>query len=77
MAVERCVCHDVSFDEIRRALDVEGLDFAAIQRRTQCCTGCGMCEPYVRLVLETGRTRLPVLSPEEVASVMRRAREGH
>lgn len=73
MAVTRCVCHEVPFTEILRLSREEGLSFDDIRARTNCCTGCTMCEPYVRLALRTGETDLPVLTPEQTAEIMRSA----
>ncbi len=64
--VERCICKDVSFARIAE-LRAEGYGFEQTVERTGCCTGCGLCEPYVRLVLQTGNTVLPVLSPAQIA----------
>lgn len=61
MAVDRCVCTDQSFAELLRTARREGLDFDGLVARTGCCTGCGTCEPYIRLTLDTGRTVHPVL----------------
>lgn len=70
--VTRCICHDVSFAELLRIARHEHLNFDGLRFRTGCCTGCGTCEPYVRVALATGRTRLPVMSAEEVRRVLRR-----
>ena len=73
MAVMRCVCHNVTFLEIRRLHRAVGLGFDEICDRTGCCRGCTTCEPYVRLVLRTGETRFAPLSPVEEAAIMRSA----
>ncbi len=59
--VTRCVCHRVEFSEIKR-LAQSGLTIAQISAQTKCCTGCGLCRPYVYVVLTTGATSIPVLS---------------
>ena len=71
MGVERCECHQVSFAELLRLSREEGLDLEGLMERTGCCTGCTMCEPYVRLTLRTGETSHRVLSGPEVAEIMR------
>ncbi len=71
MAVDRCVCWDVPFEELRRLHEREGLDLDALSRRTGCCTGCGSCEPYVRLMLRTGRTRFPPMSARQLDAALR------
>lgn len=68
--VERCVCHDVPFERVRGLRD-QGLSLEQIVARTGCTTGCGMCAPYVRLVMRTGRTRFAVLPADEAARIMR------
>ena len=75
MSVDRCVCHDVTFAslrEIARGIDpragssqaddatVEEL-IRELRRKTGCTSGCGMCAPYIRLMLRTGRTRFAVM----------------
>lgn len=69
MAVNRCVCRNVSF---RNLLDLhvrEGLTLDQLMDRTGCCTGCTTCEPYVRLTLMTGETDHPVLSAREIGQI--------
>lgn len=73
MAVDRCVCHEVSFRELLSLHREQGLSFEELKLRTGCCTGCGTCEPYVRLTLETGRVVHPVLDGREVDAIMARA----
>lgn len=55
--VDRCVCSGRTFAEIKRVRDEGGLDFDALRRATGCCEGCALCEPYIRAMLSTGRTR--------------------
>ncbi|MFG0327570.1 MAG: hypothetical protein ACF8SC_09930 [Phycisphaerales bacterium JB037] len=80
MAVSRCVCHEVPFqtlavlaDELR-GWGVEPT-FELLSQRTRCGTGCGMCQPYIRLLLETGQTDFPVLGPVTLARMLREAQE--
>lgn len=75
MPVTRCICHDRSFDELKRLADAERLTIDQLKARTGCCTGCGMCEPYVRLMLSTGRTSFEVLSPAQAAAAMTHTNE--
>lgn len=71
MLVDRCICHDVTFAALRELHEREGCGLDALKDRTGCCTGCTMCEPYVKLMLKTGRTRFNVLTPHEVWTIMR------
>ncbi|MGP1273588.1 MAG: (2Fe-2S)-binding protein [Phycisphaerales bacterium] len=66
MPVDRCVCHAVPFTELTRLIDAGLRTVDELSERTACCTGCGMCEPYVRLVIATGRTSFPPLSPAAI-----------
>ena len=70
MAVDRCVCWDLTFAELRKIADAASLDFDGLVDRTGCCTGCTTCEPYVRRMLQTGETEMPVLSASEVRRAM-------
>lgn len=62
--VDRCVCHNVTLSRIRERIDEltsvgdvpEDLLLARLASEMKCTTGCGMCEPYVRLTIRTGRT---------------------
>ena len=59
--ITHCVCHDVSFARLRRyAEEHEDVDFETLRRRFGCGTGCGLCIPYVRAMLHTGRTAFEV-----------------
>ncbi len=74
MSVDRCVCHNVTFASLKalaqqidpRAAageaDADVVDRALreLRRVTGCTSGCGMCEPYIREMLRSGRTRFAV-----------------
>lgn len=69
-AVDRCVCHHVPFTLVKD-LHAKGLSLPQIVDQTQCGTGCGLCEPYLRLVCLTGYTRLPIMSPTRIEAAVR------
>ncbi len=71
MPVDRCVCHSVPFTELKKLADAGMRTIDELSERTACCTGCGMCEPYVRLMLRTGETSFPVLPPHEIERILR------
>ena len=53
--VDRCVCFDVSFAEIRNwAGDRECTTLSCVRDEFGCTDGCGLCRPFIRRVLETG-----------------------
>ena len=64
--VDRCVCRQVMFAELVRLHRETGAGFEELQRRTTCGTGCGMCVPYIKVALATGRVRLPVMGDEQL-----------
>ena len=71
MRVSRCSCYDVSFAELKGMLDREpGLTVQDLMQRTGCGGDCGMCVPYIRLMMETGETKLPVLTYEQFERLM-------
>jgi NAD(P)H-nitrite reductase large subunit len=70
--VNRCICHDAPFWAIA-ALAKQGKTFHEIQAATNCCRGCGTCEPYVRVVIKTGAVELPVLTATEQSAIMTEA----
>ena len=74
MSVNRCVCHDVKFSEILRLAREQGLSLEQIEFETGAGQGCGACRPYLPVVLASGRTQLPPLSKEELASVLKQLR---
>ncbi len=56
-SIDRCICHSRSFEEIREYADRHDIvSLEALQEEEYCSCGCGLCEPYVEKLLETGRT---------------------
>lgn len=70
MAVDRCICHKVRFATLLELSQRVGRDLDALSKETQCGTGCGMCVPYIQLMLATGRTSLPVMRPEDIKRIL-------
>ncbi len=57
MPVDRCICHQISFSEIKRISEERGLQSVEELRVEKVCsTNCKLCEPYIRKMLETGET---------------------
>jgi bacterioferritin-associated ferredoxin len=65
---------ELEFADLQRLARSMNMDFEALRAWSGCCTGCGTCEPYVRLMLETGATAFAVLSPRDAAEVLSRRR---
>ena len=57
MIVDRCVCHDVTYATLREYAERSGCGFEGLRRKFGCSTSCGMCRPYIKLMLETGQIR--------------------
>lgn len=62
MNVDRCVCFNLTFAQLKELARKESLDFEQLKERTQCCANCSMCEPYIRRMLSTGEVVFPLLS---------------
>lgn len=66
MAIDRCFCHKVPFTQLKQLIDNGvGDDIDELSRQTRCGTSCGICLPYIKLVIQTGQTSLPVLSTQQ------------
>ncbi len=73
MFVTRCICLDVPFTLLDRIVerehDVETESteaiFEALQKRTRCSSGCGMCKPYILHMIETGQTSFVPFPPNQ------------
>ena len=64
--VDRCVCYSITFEELKEIAAARGLgptDINKLAALTGACCGCGTCRPYVKLMLQTGKTRFPILPP--------------
>lgn len=70
MAVDRCYCLEVRFAHLQEIAEETGADFETLRDQTGCGNSCGLCIPYIRIMLKTGRTDLPVLSPGEAARIL-------
>ena len=68
--VDRCVCHEVTLRELKQIADRDGATLADLARRTGCTTSCGLCRPYIQVMLATGRTELPVMTEEECRRIV-------
>jgi bacterioferritin-associated ferredoxin len=73
--VHRCVCHDIEFADLKHLADSVNLDIEGLKRASRCCSSCGMCEPYVRLMLVTGKVRFPILRPAVIEGMISRAEQ--
>lgn len=55
--VSKCICHSRPFPEIKQyALEHNYTTVEELQEVTFCSCKCGLCIPYIELMLETGET---------------------
>jgi bacterioferritin-associated ferredoxin len=55
--VTRCVCHKISFDEIKLKMEESGVrSFEDGLAKGWYGSSCGMCHDYIRKMISTGQT---------------------
>jgi bacterioferritin-associated ferredoxin len=57
MSIDRCICHNISFEEIKKVAEIK--DFQNLEELREaniCSNSCKICGPYISEVLKTGRT---------------------
>ncbi len=60
--VDRCICHNISFEEIRKvAVEKELTTVEQLQNKNICSTNCRLCEPYIEKMLVTGQTSFSLI----------------
>lgn len=60
--VDRCICFSRTFTELKRIAEREkARDVESLQSVVEFGQKCGLCKPYVQRMLDTGRTRFPVM----------------
>ena len=56
VSIDRCICYDRTFAEVRVAAVTDDLTMDEITKRFGCGSCCGVCRPYLERMLETGET---------------------
>ncbi len=57
MPIDRCICHNISFKEIKRIVDDKSLEsLQELQAENISSKKCKLCLPYVEALLKTGKT---------------------
>lgn len=51
-----CVCHQVTFKELKCYVNENDMDFEELLAEKRCCLGCRLCRPYIVKMLCTGET---------------------
>lgn len=63
--VSQCLCFKVSFEKLKKIAQKTGAETVEeLQEHIRFGMNCQRCHPYVRLMLQTGLTDLPII-PEE------------
>jgi len=73
LRVDRCVCFDQPFEKLLALSQEHGWGFEELSEATGCGRGCGMCRPYIRVVLTTGRTSIPLTNGSTLRAIADRA----
>jgi len=56
-SVSKCICHSKNFTEIKRYAEQNNItSLKELQDQKYCSCGCGLCAPYIELMLVTGET---------------------
>lgn len=54
--VTKCVCHDRTFEEVKSYAAEQNLSSVdELQDHNYCSNSCGLCSPYIEVVLKTGQ----------------------
>lgn len=59
--VRQCLCYPHTFAELKRLAEENGWqEVEEITEAVGCGSGCGLCRPYLALMLETGETAFEI-----------------
>jgi len=56
LCIDRCVCRQTLFADLLPRVRAAGWQLADVIRETGCGGNCGLCRPYLRAMISTGRT---------------------
>lgn len=67
MRIDRCVCFDKTFAELKSVSEATGAGtIEDLQRQVKFGSNCRLCNPYVRRMLRTGETVFSEVIEEEL-----------
>lgn len=69
--VDRCCCRNVLFCDLQKAAREAGVTVEQMADELGCGSSCGLCVPYIRLMIKTGLTDLPVIGSESYRHLVR------
>ena len=64
MQVDRCICFEVSFAQLKAYAQRTGCGMDDLRAHYGCGRGCALCVPYIETMLETGQTSFPFRPPQ-------------
>lgn len=73
MSVDRCVCRNVTFAQLIALHERTGREFDDLAKETMIGDGCGICVPYAKAAIVTGKPKLPACGPGQLALLIKRA----
>lgn len=54
--VTKCVCHNRTFEEVKNyAAEQNLISVEELRDHNYCSNSCGLCSPYIEVVLKTGQ----------------------
>lgn len=57
MRIDRCICRETTFEELKRIARLNGADdVESLQKVIKFGDTCRLCQPYVREMLASGKT---------------------
>lgn len=63
-SVRKCICHNRDFTEVKKYAEQKGYTTVEeLQADRFCSCSCGLCVPYIRLMLKTGETEFDPRAP--------------
>ena len=68
VCITHCVCHGVPFSHLRDLAQDRGWTLEDVMAQTGCGTECGLCRPYLRVMLADGTTEFHSLLPPDDSS---------
>lgn len=76
MPVTHCVCHNQPFEQLLDLARRENLSFEQLRDATGCASGCGMCEPYIRVMLRSGQTHFRPMGQSTINRIRAQVERG-
>lgn len=66
MLIDRCVCYNVKFAEIKKIMDDNGFTtIEEVQSLIDVSKNCKLCRPYIEKMMETGETEFNYIIEKE------------